>query len=408
MSTRTEARSLEGGSNEAPQKRYSLRSGPSAQQAAQRPPRATRQGKVSAHSNVTGNYVAEEKSKPANVELMKIIRNQDYLKQLLSSMDYNYKRYPPGELSKDDIRRGFSKLKDIARSIYKLESSDEVPKCRTLCRKQDSTEYYSSIPHEFLRKPHPVINSDNLIAKELELLTILSYIKDMSEDITISDEEVTTSRRNENEFLHVERYLNQSHDDEYRNYEVKDIFRVKRRGEAERSKSFQSSNSTSKSCLLWHGSPVSSYGGILSHGLRVAPVQEPQSSDLLCKGICFADMSCVSIEHCRSHSTGGEALLLLCEVEVGESPLEMFSSSLKTGSVTNKSNKYSTFIRGRTGPIQWIDAAIIHESLMGIQMPDPTFDPSYTSYPYAPSNYNNYICYNESQIHICYLVRLQF
>ncbi|EXL66119.1 hypothetical protein FOPG_17686 [Fusarium oxysporum f. sp. conglutinans race 2 54008] len=350
----------------------------------------------------------EDTSKQAVVELMKIIRNQDYLRQLLSSLNYNYKESPLSEVSKEDIRNGFSKLRDIARSIYKLESSDELPNCRTSCRKEHSTEYYSSIPHEFLRKPHPVINREDLVAKELELLTILSYMKDMGEDITIGDEEVIVLSRNGNEFLHVERYLNQSHSDGYRNYEVKDIFRIKRRGEAERFKSFQSSNSTSKSRLLWHGSPVTSYGGILSHGLRVAPVGDPQSGDLLCKGIHFADMSCVSTEHCHSDSTGGEALLLLCEVEVGESPLEVFSSSLKTGNVTNKSNKYSTFIRGRTGPTQWIDAADIHESLIGIEMPDPTCDPSDTSYPYAPSNYNKYICYNESQIQIRYLVRIQF
>ncbi|KAF5707887.1 hypothetical protein FMUND_10870 [Fusarium mundagurra] len=413
MKTRTYTRNLEGGSKDAPPNRYSLRSGPSLQQAAPRIPEVTRRGKGAVHSrsqskNGNGNYVAEERPKPAIVELLEIIRNEDYLQQLLSSMDYNYREYPPGELSKDDIQSGFSKLRDITRSIYRLDSSDEMPKCRTSCRRQDSTEYYSFIPHEFLRKPHPVINTENLIAKELDLLTILSYIKDMGEDITISDEEVIVLPRNENEFLHIEKYLNQSHNDEYRNYEVKDIFRIKRRGEAERIKSFQSSNITSKSRLLWHGSPVSSYGGILSHGLRVAPIQEPQSSDLLCKGIQFADMSCVSIEHCRSYSTGGEALLLLCEVEVGESPLEMFTSSLKTGRVTNKSNKYSTFIRGRTGPIQWIDAVDIHESLIGIEMPDPAFDPGDTSYPYAPSNYNKYICYDESQIHIRYLVRIRF
>ncbi|KAI3564213.1 poly polymerase catalytic domain-containing protein [Fusarium oxysporum f. sp. albedinis] len=435
MKNRTKAPNTGRVSKAVSNSRYGLRSRqapPSTPEAtSNRPPGRGTANFEPQFENITGNCAMEDTSKQAVVELMKIIRNQDYLRQLLSSLNYSYKESPLSELSNEDIRNGFSKLRDIARSIYKLESSDELPNCRTSCRKEHSTEYYSSIPHEFVRKPHPVINREDLVAKELELLTILSYMKDMGEDITIGDEEVIVLSRNGNEFLHVERYLNQSHSDGYRNYEVKDIFRIKRRGETERFKSFQSSNSTSKSRLLWHGSPVTSYGGILSHGLRVAPVRDPQSGDLLCRGIHFADMSCVSTEHCHSDSTGGEALLLLCEVEVGESPLEMFSSSLKTGNVTNKSNKYSTFIRGRTGPTQWIDAADIHESLIGIEMviicfpryfpryrtlllilviiqPDPTCDPSDTSYPYAPSNYNKYICYNESQIQIRYLVRIQF
>ncbi|EXK26006.1 hypothetical protein FOMG_17406 [Fusarium oxysporum f. sp. melonis 26406] len=286
MINRKKARKLGRGSNTAPNRQYSLRSGRQLQQATPSTPDVTSnrpQGQRTANSkaqseNVTGNCVMEETSKQAVVELMKIIRNQDYLRQLLSSLNYNYTESPLSELSKEDIRNGFSKLRDIARSIYKLESSDELPNCRTSCRTEHSTEYYSSIPHEFLRKPHPVINREDLVAKELELLTILSYMKDMGEDITIGDEEVIVLSRNGNEFLHVERYLNQSHSDDYRNYEVKDIFRIKRRGEAERFKSFQSSNSTSKSRLLWHGSPVTNYGGILSHGLRVAPIEDPQSA----------------------------------------------------------------------------------------------------------------------------------
>lgn len=43
--------------------------------------------------------------------------------------------------------------------------------------------------------------------------------------------------------------------------------------------------------LLWHGSRVSNFVGILSQGLRIAPPEAPVSGYLFGKGIYLADMA---------------------------------------------------------------------------------------------------------------------
>jgi poly [ADP-ribose] polymerase len=65
--------------------------------------------------------------------------------------------------------------------------------------------------------------------------------------------------------------------------------------------------------LLWHGSRVSNFVGILSQGLRIAPPEAPVSGYLFGKGIYLADMAEKSINYCRSHGQDS-ALILLIEV----------------------------------------------------------------------------------------------
>jgi hypothetical protein len=42
--------------------------------------------------------------------------------------------------------------------------------------------------------------------------------------------------------------------------------------------------------LLWHGSRLSNFVGILSQGLRIAPPEAPATGYIFGKGIYFADM----------------------------------------------------------------------------------------------------------------------
>ena len=65
--------------------------------------------------------------------------------------------------------------------------------------------------------------------------------------------------------------------------------------------------------LLWHGSRITNFVGILSQGLRIAPPEAPVSGYLFGKGIYLADMAEKSINYCRSHGSQ-KALILLIQV----------------------------------------------------------------------------------------------
>jgi poly [ADP-ribose] polymerase len=69
--------------------------------------------------------------------------------------------------------------------------------------------------------------------------------------------------------------------------------------------------------LLWHGSRLSNYVGILSEGLKIAPYEAPATGYMFGKGIYFADIVSKSANYCRPKD-GSEGLMLLCEVALGE------------------------------------------------------------------------------------------
>lgn len=66
--------------------------------------------------------------------------------------------------------------------------------------------------------------------------------------------------------------------------------------------------------LLWHGSRIANFVGILSQGLRIAPPEAPVSGYLFGKGIYLADLAEKSIHYCRS-GLNPKALILLIEVK---------------------------------------------------------------------------------------------
>ncbi len=68
--------------------------------------------------------------------------------------------------------------------------------------------------------------------------------------------------------------------------------------------------------LLWHGSRLSNFVGILSQGLRIAPPEAPVSGYLFGKGIYLADMAEKSIHYCRSYGSD-TALILLIQGAIG-------------------------------------------------------------------------------------------
>jgi len=69
--------------------------------------------------------------------------------------------------------------------------------------------------------------------------------------------------------------------------------------------------------LLWHGSRLSNYVGILSEGLRVAPPEAPSSGYMFGKGLYFADVCSKSAQYCHPTIENPEGILLLCEVALG-------------------------------------------------------------------------------------------
>ena len=95
------------------------------------------------------------------------------------------------------------------------------------------------------------------------------------------------------------------------------IFALERKGEADRISKWKQPNNR---MLLWHGTKLTNFMGILSRGLKLAPPESPPTGYMFGKGIYFADMFSKSYAYCNDYMTANQPfkLMILCEVELGE------------------------------------------------------------------------------------------
>lgn len=312
-------------------------------------------------------------------DLMGLIFNQQYFQNTMKELNYDVNKMPLGKLSKGTITRGFQTLKDLAAIIDDSTSHDDIEIL--------SNRYYSLIPHAFGRDRPPVIHTNLLLKKEIDLLESLSDMKEATDmlkaslknddDLNRLDRQFQTLGMNEmealkpksSEFIELSDYLTKTTGATHNvRYAVQDIFRIQRKGEFERFDKSPYAKPSGNRRLLWHGSRVTNFAGILSQGLRIAPPEAPVSGYMFGKGIYLADMSSKSANYCCSYQSGGTALLLLCEAELGNPVHELTGASYSAGEDAKKNGMVSTLGKGRVGPSQWKDAGCVHPSLAGTMM----------------------------------------
>lgn len=124
------------------------------------------------------------------------------------------------------------------------------------------------------------------------------------------------------------------------------------------------------------------------------------------KGVYFADVSSKSANYCYHDLSGNIGLLMLCDVEVGNSMLELTSSDYRAGDLVKKANKLATLGRGQAIPSGWKDAGCVHKDLAGVLMPDCSNPLASDSSNGVWLQYNEYIVYDVAQIRIKYLLEV--
>lgn len=362
-------------------------------------------------------------SKPLQ-DLISFIFNPDHFLSALASMSYDAKKLPLGKLSDRTLKAGFSILKELAEVVadpglaQSRYGAAYAPVLEDL-----SNRYFTTIPHVFGRNRPPVLGSDALIKKEIELLEALTdmdvaneIMKDAREADEIHQldrqfqslgmEEMTRLSHTSEEFVELANYLCTSRGvtHSYLNYKVIDIFRIARNGETERFNSSPYSNLSGNSDrrLLWHGSRSTNFGGILSQGLRIAAPEAPVNGYMFGKGVYLADTSSKSANYCCSYSSANMGLLLLCDVELGSPMLELYDGDYMAGENAKKEGKIATLGQGRSIPSAWKDAEYLHPSLKGVKMPDVGAG-SKEATNQAWLQYNEYIVYDIAQIRQRYL-----
>lgn len=194
----------------------------------------------------------------------------------------------------------------------------------------------------------------------------------------------------------IKTYVKQTHHRNYHFYdiEVQDIFEVVRHEEEKRFEPFKTLHNRQ---LLWHGSSLTNFVGILSNGLKLAPPDVEINGKAFGNGIYFADTVAKSSHYCNS-TRNGDALLLLCEVALGDiQELQEFDQNLMTA----PNGKHSVKGLGIRFPRKQITRTD------GVLVPYGKADVDRKSRE-NKLEFNEYIVYNEAQVKIRYLIRAKF
>ncbi|CAF3963271.1 unnamed protein product [Adineta steineri] len=337
--------------------------------------------------------------------LIELVCNVRAMEEALLEMKFDAKKNPLGKLSSAQIKAGYAALKDIETFIKANNFNTNFVEA--------NNTYYTRIPHEFGRHAPPLIKTIQQLKHEIELLEAL-------DDIEVAFSALNTDTNNrmnpvdqhyeqlkcklkpidntDDIYKLIEKYLQSTHATTHQQYkmQIDDIFEVDREGEEE------AFNDVGNKMLLWHGSRLTNFAGIMSQGLRIAPPEAPVTGYMFGKGLYFADMSSKSANYCYTTPTKNTGLVLLSEVALGK------WNELLTAD--NNAHKLPTGLSsvkalGSISPNAKNEVKIDGDITVPLGPGEPT--PVNNSKGYT-LNYNEYIVYDTKQVRLRYLIKLKF
>ncbi|XP_038573369.1 poly [ADP-ribose] polymerase 2 isoform X1 [Micropterus salmoides] len=337
--------------------------------------------------------------------LLELICDLKAMEECVLEMKFDTRKAPLGKLTSEQIRAGYTALKKIETCLKKKGSSRELLEA--------CNQFYTRIPHDFGLKTPPIIRTEDELKEKIALLEALSDIQiavKMVQSSEDSDEHPLDRQYSSlqcklepldsscHEYKVIEKYLQSTHAPTHCDYTmtVLDIFSVDREGERNNFLS-QLHNRT----LLWHGSRLSNWVGILSQGLRVAPPEAPVTGYMFGKGLYFADMSSKSANYCFANQHNQVGLLLLSEVALGDCN-ELLDADYEASNLP--AGKHSTKGLGQTGPDPKNSV-----TLDGVTVPmGPGVKTGVGKHNAYSLLYNEFIVYNPAQTRMRYLLRVKF
>uniref|UniRef100_A0A6J0V640 Poly [ADP-ribose] polymerase n=1 Tax=Pogona vitticeps TaxID=103695 RepID=A0A6J0V640_9SAUR len=340
----------------------------------------------------------------ALVELICSIRTME---EMVMEMKYDTKKAPLGKLTAEQIRAGYQSLRKVEACLKRKQTGRPlVDACN---------EFYTRIPHDFGLKTPPLINTDQALREKTQLLEALSEIRigikavqseqlDQEHPLDRSYRglgcEIQPLEKDSPDFQVLERYLSSTHAPTHRDYTMTllEVF-VLNKQSASPGSVFRSD--LPNRMLLWHGSRLGNWAGILSQGLRVAPPEAPVTGYMFGKGIYFADMSSKSANYCFATREKDVGLLLVSEVALGACN-ELLEANPEAE--TLPPGKHSTKGLGKWAPSP-ANSVTLHGAVvpMGPAVETGAVNPhGYTL------NYNEFIVYDPCQVRMKYLLKVRF
>ncbi|KAJ3177406.1 Poly [ADP-ribose] polymerase 1 [Geranomyces variabilis] len=355
---------------------------------------------------------------PQVQDLVKLIFDVKNLTNAMEEMEIDLNKMPLGKLSPKMMTEAYVVLSEAMDLV--LKGAHGVADRTKIV--QLSNHFFSVIPHDFGSNTAPLLDNPDIIRAKLETLDALKEIEiatgmlkkeknsaGESKEHPIDKEfkklktAVTVLDASSEEHQLIERCTKTTHAPTHSDYTlaIKNIFKIERSGE----RALYSGGPIGNKALLWHGSRISNYAGILSQGLRIAPPEAPTTGFMFGKACYFASMVSKSANYCNASRRQRTGLLLLAEVALGEQ-MELVESTFVE---KLPPGIHSVKGCGKTGPSTW-------ERLPNVADDDPILvpigPPKKQELPGRAKTtellYDEYMIYDESQCTLRYLVEVQF
>ncbi|KAH1078104.1 hypothetical protein GLYMA_19G162800v4 [Glycine max] len=347
----------------------------------------------------------DSKLPPPLIELMKMLFNVETYRAAMMEFEINMSEMPLGKLSKSNIQKGFEALTEI-QNLLKISNPDPSVKESLLINA--SNRFFTMIPSVH---PHIIRDEDDFKSK-VKMLEALQDIEiasrlvgfDANNDDSIDDNykklhcDISPLPHDSEEFCLIEKFLHNTHAPTHTDWslELEEVFSLEREGEFDKFAPYR--DKLGNRMLLWHGSRLTNFVGILSQGLRIAPPEAPATGYMFGKGVYFADLVSKSAQYCFTDKKNPVGLMLLSEVALGN------VYELKKAKYMDKppEGKHSTKGLGKKMPqeseyVKWRGNVTV-----------PCGKPVPSNVKSSELMYNEYIVYNTAQVKMQFLLKVRF
>ncbi|XVE77898.1 hypothetical protein DITRI_Ditri13aG0100800 [Diplodiscus trichospermus] len=349
---------------------------------------------------------ADSRLAPLLVELMKMLFNvETYRQAAMMEFEINMSEMPLGKLSKSNIQKGFEALTEIQNL---LNSNAHDPSVKESLIIDASNRFFTVIPSIH---PHVIRDEDDFKSK-VKMLEALQDIEiasrlvgfDVDSDDSLDEKykklkcDITPLPHDSEDFRLIEKYLLTTHAPTHTEWtlELEEVFSLEREGEFDKFAPYR--EKLNNRMLLWHGSRLTNFVGILSQGLRIAPPEAPATGYMFGKGVYFADLVSKSAQYCYTDRKNPVGLMVLSEVALGE----VYELTKAKYIEKLPKGKHSTKGLGKKVPkksdfVKWKDEIIV-----------PCGKPVPSNVQTSELMYNEYIVYNTAQVKMQFLLKVRF
>ncbi|XP_072988764.1 poly [ADP-ribose] polymerase 1 isoform X1 [Typha latifolia] len=342
---------------------------------------------------------------PQLIELMKLLFDIETYRAAMLEFEINMSEMPLGKLSKKNIQKGFEALTEIQNLLSNGGHNATVKDSLIV---DASNRFFTLIPSIH---PHVIRDEDDFKAK-VKMLEALQDIEiasrlvgfDGEDDESLDEKykklrcDITPLPHDTEDYKLVEKYLLNTHAPTHKDWtlELEEVFSLEREGEFDMYAPYR--NKLQNKMLLWHGSRLTNFVGILSQGLRIAPPEAPATGYMFGKGVYFADLVSKSAQYCYVDRKDPVGLMLLSEVALGE----VYELKKATYMEKPPKGKQSTKGLGKTVPLEsefvnWKDEVTV-----------PCGKPVPSNIRASELLYNEYIVYNTAQVKMQFLLKVRF